>query len=36
MALYGAYSSSKIYYPHTIKEIVEYAQVRHLVGVDIQ
>ena len=28
MALYGAYSPKKIYYPQTIKEIVEYAQVR--------
>lgn len=28
MALYGAYSPKKIYYPTTIKEIVEYAQVK--------
>jgi len=27
MALYGAYSPSKIYYPNDIKEVVEYAQV---------
>jgi hexosaminidase len=28
MALYGAYSPNKIYYPATIRELVEYAQVR--------
>ncbi|XP_021958409.1 chitooligosaccharidolytic beta-N-acetylglucosaminidase [Folsomia candida] len=28
MALYGAYAPHKIYYPDTIRDIVEYAQVR--------
>jgi len=27
MALYGSYAANKIYYPDTVREIMEYAQV---------
>lgn len=30
MALYGAYSPNKIYYPAIVREIVDYANVRAL------